>query len=207
MPKQKPIEPIETIEFDDVPDDLSGLGEAQPEAPYRTLLELWRAILEPAAAGEMRKEPISPQWATKMVTTYPGIGFADVEAVHHGVFDLAAELAGILDNEIASDDECLKKASAEEDATENSRHYKDILAGWQVHLIQEELAWRPSDRTAAVDLAVMSEVQQMFLGEMGLAAHLDQIGFEFNDADKEELQQHLISAREMVLSGLGGDDE
>lgn len=199
-------QPIETIEIDDIPDDLSGLGEAQPQAPYRTLLEVWRAVLEPAGTGEMRTDPISPQWATKMVTTYPGVGFADVEGIHHGVFDMAAELAEMLDDEIASDDECLKKATAEEDATENARHYKDMLAKWQAHLVQAELAWRPSHREAAVELAVLSEVQQMFLGEMGLVAHLDSIGFQFTDEDRLELEAHLKATRDMIL-GRGGDDE
>jgi len=194
----------ETIEFDDVPDDPSELVPDREDAPYRTLLEVWRAVLEPATTGEMRKDPISPQWATKMVTTYPGVGFADVEAIHHGVFDLAGELAELLDNEIATDDECLKKASAEEDGTENARHYKDVLALWQVHLVQEELTWRPTHKDAAVQLAILSEVQQMFLGEQGLVAHLDSIGFQFDDADKEELQQHLVNARNMILSG--GDE-
>jgi hypothetical protein len=194
--------PVETIE---IPDDVSELtDERHEEGPYRTLLELWRAILEPAAGGEMRKDPISPQWATKMVTTYPGVGFADVEAIHHGVFDLASELAGILEDEIDSDDECLKQANAEEDREHNSRHYKDLLAGWQVHLVQEELAWHPSAKGAAVDLAVLSEVQQMFLGQTGLVAHLDSIGFQFTEDDQAELQEHLLSARDMVL---GGDDE
>jgi len=183
----------ETIEFDDIPDDPSELTPEPNEAPYRTLLEVWRAVLEPATTGEMREEPISPQWATKMVTTYPGVGFADVEAIHHGVFELAAELAEILDSEIATDDECLKKASAEEDGTENARHYKDLLAAWQVHLVQEELAWRPSHSGAAVDLAILSEVQQMFLGETGLVAHLDSIGFQLSDG---QFLEALVAAKE-----------
>ena len=126
----------ESIEFD-VPDDVSSLTPEEP-GPYRTLLEVWRAVLEPAVANELRHDPISPQWATKMVTTYPGVGFRDVEAIHHGVFDLAAELAELLNEEIATDDECLKKASAEEDAQENAGHYKYMLAAWQVHLVQAE---------------------------------------------------------------------
>lgn len=193
----------ETIE---IPDDASELTPEVPEpGPYRTLLELWRAILEPAVTGEMRKEPISPQWATKMVTTYPGIGFGDVEGIHHGVFNLAAELGEILDNEIASDDEALKKANAEEDATQNGQHYKDLLAGWQIHLMQEELTWNPSDPDAAVTLAILSEVQQMFLGQTGLVGHLDSIGFQFDEADQAQLQEHLLAARDMVLAG--GDGE
>lgn len=202
--KTESVEPVETIEYD-VPDDVSSLTPEEP-GPYRTLLEVWRAVLEPAVANELRHDPISPQWATKMVTTYPGIGFKDVEAIHHGVFDLAAELAELLDEEIATDDECLKKADAEEDATENAAHYRYMLAAWQVHLVQAELAWRPSQDDAAVQLAVLSEVQQMFLGEVGLVAHLDSIGFQFTDEDKAELQAHLEATRAMILSQ-GGDDE
>ena len=198
-------QPVETIEYD-IPDDLSDLGEATPPEKYRTLLEIWRAVLEPATSGEMVAEPIAPQWAVKMVTTYPGVGFADVDAIHTGVFEFAAELAQILEDEIASDDECLKKASATEDAEENARHYKDLLAKWQIHIMEEELAWRPAHRDAATTLAILSEVQQMFLGETGLVAHLEQIGFQFDDDDKQELQDHLVAARAMVL-GQGGDDE
>ena len=197
-------ETVEPAEDFDVPDDLSGLGEAQPQAPYRTLLEVWRAVLEPARTGEMRTEPISPQWATKMVTTYPGIGFGQVEAIHHGVFDLAGTLAELLDDEIATDDEALKKVSAEEDAEENAGHYKYMLAAWQTTLLQEELNWRPSADDAAVQLAILSEVQQMFLGETGLVAHLDSIGFQFTEEDRDELGAHLVNTRNMVL-GVEGE--
>lgn len=195
----------ETIEID-VPDDLSDLGEAQEQAPYRTLLEIWRAVLEPAVSGEMRDEPIAPQWAVKMVTTYPGVGFADVEGIHNGVFEMAAELSQILEDEIATDDEALKKATPQEDAEENAAHYKYLLAAWQIHILNEELAWRPGDRDAAVTLAILSEVQQMFLGATGLVAHLEEIGFQFTEADREELAEHLTAAR-LVALGKGGDDE
>ena len=73
-------QPNETIEYD-VPDDLSGLGEAQEPEQYRTLLEIWRAVLEPSITGEMRNDPIAPQWAVKMVTMYPCVGFADSQVI------------------------------------------------------------------------------------------------------------------------------
>lgn len=197
-------EPIETIEYDapeeaiepDIPDG----------APYHSLLEVWRVVLEPARSGEMRSDPISPQWATKMVTTYPEIRFSDVLAIHHGVFDMAGELGQILDDEIATDDECLKVPSAEEDAIENAEHYRNVLTGWQIHLLQEELMWEPQDLDAAVKLAILSEVQQMFLGQTGLVAHLDSIGFQFTEGDQAELQAKLSDAKDQVLNR-GGDDE
>lgn len=195
----------ETIEID-IPDDLSELPESREPSPYRTLLEIWRAVLEPATTGEMRDEPISPQWATKMVTTYPEVRFADVLKIHHGVFDLAAILAALLDEEIALDDECLNRTSAEEDARENAVHYRSLLAAWQTELIRQELLWRPDKEDAAVTLAVLSEVQQMFLGQQGLVAHLDSIGFQFTDDDQAELQKVLSEARAAFLEG-GGESE
>ena len=183
----------------EVPDDTSEILTPHEPAKYRTLLEIWGVILEPAGAGKVRDEPISPQWATKMVITYPGIGFRDVTAIHYRVFDLAGELATILAEEVASDDECLKKASAEEDAQENAGHYRSLLAGWQIHLLRRELAWSPDDDDAAVRLAVLSEVQQMFLGATGLVAHLDSIGFQFTEADQQALSEQLIDARALAL--------
>lgn len=197
--------PIESIEYDDIPDDASEL-EAPEETKYRTLLEVWRAVLEPASQGVMRQDPISPQWATKMVTTYPGIGFKDVLDIHHGFFDLATELAQILADEIATDEKCLQYTSAEEDREENAEHYKNLLAGWQINLLVEELAWHPNDDNAAVKLAVLSEVQQMFLGQNGLVAHLDSIGFQFTEEDQEALQQALIDARAQAL-GLDSESD
>lgn len=199
-----PDQPVESIE---IPDDVSELTEGgHDKAPYRSLLEIWRAVIEPAAHGEMRKDPISPQWATKMVTTYPGIGFADVEGIHHGVFDLAAELGELLDEEIATDDECLKVISAEEDVEQNSGHYRNMLIAWQTHLMLLELSWNPSDPGAAVDLAVMSEVQQMFLGQTGLVAHLDTIGFQYTEEDQAELSQRLTARRAEALGQEGGSE-
>lgn len=183
----------ETIELDEVPDDLSGMPEATAPAPYRTLLELWRALLEPARS--MLDDKISPQWATKIVTSYPEIRFHDTVAVHRGIFELSAQLGDVLDVEIDSDDECLKKANAVEDAEENWAHYVNLLTDWQIVLLREELAWSPSDLDASIKLAVLSEVQQMFLGPQGLAPHLDQIGFQFTDDDRQALAESLQAVR------------
>jgi hypothetical protein len=196
-------DPIETVEYD-VPDDISDLDEREA-GPYRSLLEIWRAVLEPARDGDMRSDPISPQWATKMVSTYPEIRFTDVLAIHHGVFDMAGALGNQLDEEIATDDECLKVPSAEEDALENAEHYRNVLTRWQIYLLTEELAWSPNDEDAAVQLAILSEVQQMFLGQTGLVAHLDSIGFQFTESDQAELAVRLAEARAAFLTR--GDDE
>lgn len=188
----------ETTETFEVPDDLSELDSTQEPKPYRTLLEIWRAVLEPAR--EVSNDPISPQWATKMVSTYPEVRYADVERIHHGVFSVAAELAALLDEVIASDDESLKKLDEKEDAEQNAALYRRILIDWQVFFVEREARWTPSHPDAAVELAILSEVQQMFLGQTGLVAHLDSIGFQYTEADQQELTEALVAAKAAVRS-------
>jgi len=188
-------QPSETIE---IPDNIEELfPKRDEEAPYRTLLEAWRALL--SSAREIPDDPISPQWATKIVQTYPEVRFKDVEDIHVGVFHVTAELADILDEVIASDDECLKRTSAEEDAQENAHLYRRCLIDWQVFFVEREALWSPSQKNAAVQLAVLSEVQQMFFGPTGLIGHLDTIGFQYTEDDREELTKALIDAKNAVL--------
>lgn len=188
-------QPIETVE---APDNIAELfPEQTEEKPYRTLLELWRALL--SSAREIPDEPISPQWATKIVQTYPEIRFKDVEDVHVGVFTMTAALADILDEVIASDEECLNRADAQEDAQENAALYRRCLIDWQVYFIEHEAQWSPSQKNAATQLAVLSEVQQMFFGQTGLVGHLDTIGFQYTEDDQEELTKALVSAKAAAL--------
>jgi hypothetical protein len=199
-------EPIETIEYDDIPDTAEELSP--PEGPtYHTLLEIWRAVLEPATKGEMVKEQVSPQWATKMVSTYPGLSFADTQQIHLRIFTMAAELAGIVQEEIDADSDCLTYDNADDDRENNSEHYKNVLTGWQVYLLLKELDWSPVDDDAAIQLAAMSEVHNMFLGQNGLVAHLDQIKFEFTEADQAELGEALQEARNGARAQSEGEDE
>ena len=187
-------QPNETSE---VPDDLSELPESETPKPYRTLLELWRALL--SSSRDIPNDPVSPQWATKIVQTYPEIRFKDVEDVHVGVFTMTAALADLLDEVIASDDECLKKADAAEDSVENAALYRRCLIDWQVFFVEREALWSPSQKNAAIQLAILSEVQQMFFGQTGLVGHLDSIGFQYTEEDQQELSQALVAAKAAVL--------
>jgi hypothetical protein len=180
----------ETIEIDDLPPEAPDV----PEPEYHTLLEVWRAVLKPASMG-MANEPITPQWATRIVQTYPQVTFRDTPAVNTMFFMVVNELAQILEEVIASDDQCLKWTAAEDDVAHNSEHYKTVLTDWQVHMLRRELEWSPTEPDAAVMLAALSEAHNMFFGEKGLIAHLESIKFQFTEADQEELSNTLNGAR------------
>ena len=130
------------------------------------------------------------------MSTYQDISYPDTVEVHSRLFMLVDELAEILDAEIATDDECLKRTSVEEDREENGTHYLNLLREWQSHLLRTEMQWNPLAPYAAIDLAALSEVHGMFLGQNGLVGHLDSIGFQFTEADQEALVEALQAVRE-----------
>jgi hypothetical protein len=162
-------------------------------APYHTILEVWRAVLQPAAAE--RNSRITPQWANRIVTSYRGIGLADMPRFRDTYFGMILELSLSLDDEIDGDAECLKHTSAEEDVEHNTAHYLNVLFNWQRIIVQRELDWECTSPDAAVEIAAMSEVHKMFFSENGLTALLDQINFEFTDSDRDLLASELAGMK------------
>jgi hypothetical protein len=170
------------------------LSAAEAEESFHTILEVWRSILAPAK--DQIGAPITPQWATRMVQSYAGLTYADTPALADLYYRRIMVLAGILDEEIASDDECLNAVTADEDVEHNSGHYLNVLIAWQKQFLLWELEWVPTSGTAAVEVASLSEVHRMFFDPTGISALLEQIGYQFTDADKDLLIAELNAARE-----------
>lgn len=173
--------------------DLRSLQEQTPPE-YHSLLEIFRATLEPAAAEAGKK--VAPQWATRIVAGYTGVTFADMNTFRDMWLGRIGQLKDILDYEISQDPDALKVSTPQDDAVENAHHYKNLLLLWQKQILQWELDWDTTADDAAIQLATMSEVYRMFFGETGLTAHLDTIGFEFTEADSEWLAGELDAMKE-----------
>jgi hypothetical protein len=162
-------------------------------APYHTILELWRGVLAPAV-GESEAR-ITPQWANRIVSTYQGVGFADMTAFRAVYFAKVLDLAAILEEEIEQEPECLHPASAEEDRETNSLRYLNIMILWQSTFLLWELEWDPDSPAAGIEIAAMAEVHRMFFGEEGILGLLDQIKFEFTDEHRQMLVDVLEETR------------
>lgn len=178
-----------------IPDDLTVqdiLNEANAVG-YHTILEVWQEILKPAE-GELTKR-VTPQWANRIVATYQGVGFVDIADFRDLYFGKIIELAKILDLEIASDDECLNLVTPEEDVEHNSHHYINVLTEWQKTFLTWELDWDTTHPDAAIELAAISEVHKMFFEQTGILGLLEQIKFEFTDADRDGLAAALEDLR------------
>lgn len=178
----------------EIPDNISDLYEAAGGAPFNTILRVWREVLAPAE--EERKGRITPQWANRIVTSYQGISFQDVPDFQANYFDKILELAAIVDVEIETDPECLNLRTPEEDKEHNTHHYLNIMTNWQLAFLQWEMNWDCMNQFAAVELAAMSEVHKMFFDQTGLMSLLDNIKFEFTDADRDTLATAMNELRE-----------
>lgn len=183
------------IEFSDQDKaDLEALGIPEGEVPtFHPVLEVWREVLKPAAAEGTKK--VTPQWASRMVSTYARLDYADMEDVRDRYFGKLAELSHILDLEIASDENCLSYSTPEEDAEHNSLHYKQLLIDWQRQFLQWELDWACTEESAVAELAAISEAHKMFFSETGITAYLDNIKFQFTEADSNDLAEALNDLR------------
>lgn len=189
----------EVIEFPDTngnPDD-NGFEPEETE-PWRPILAVWRAALEPAQ--DEAKKKVTPQWASRIIASSIGVSFADMNDYRDYYFGLLAELEAILIDEIKSDDECLKIETVAEDVEVNSKHYANLIFEWQKCFITWEHEWDTADELAAVKLAAIGEAHKMFFGPTGMTAQLDNIQFRFDEqmatAMQAELEAHLALLRE-----------
>jgi hypothetical protein len=186
----------ENLEFTDVDKaELAALGVNVDEPPtFHPILEVWREVLKPAQSELGRR--INPAWANKITSSYRELNFRDMPAYRDAYFGALLEMAQILDEEIASDDDCLTYTTAEEDAKHNRLHYINMLTNWQLMILQWEMDWDCEAPEAPVVVAAISEVHKMFLGEVGLLSFLDNIGFEFDESDQARLTERLTEQQE-----------
>lgn len=196
----------DSTETTEIPDtaaeviDLFNRGEAEPEpeAPsYHAILEVWREVLAPAEA-EATKKP-APTWAGKMVQTYPELTFADCLQLRDRLMAKLGQLRDVVVFEIDSHPGCLEVASAEEDVEENAEIYKAVLLTWQQLFLQWELEWTCNHLHAPAEFAAMAESHRVLFGDStrpGLSAHLDNIKFEYTEADQATVAELLTEQRD-----------
>jgi hypothetical protein len=153
--------------------------------PFNPVLRVWREVLAPAAGEADAK--VTPQWANRMVTSFQGLEYGQMNVFRDRYFGKILELAALLNEEIDSDEDCLTYHSPEEDVEHNSGHYRNLLTSWQLAILGWEMAWETTDEYAAVELAAISEVHKMFFGPTGITAYLDNIKFEYTEADQQQL--------------------
>jgi hypothetical protein len=156
--------------------DLASLGiTLEGEQPTeRCLLELWQAVLAnriPAAA-----KPIEIGVATAVVRSWPFLTFQETARYHVLYHEVLNQIAERLDEVIAENPEATSWVG-EEDAAHNHLLYRQLLVEWHQILDTLESAWRAEDEESHIWVAVIPDVRSFIFSRVGLAGHLDAIGF------------------------------
>lgn len=164
-----------------------------PDSKFHTILEVWREVLKPAATESGNR--VTAGWAAKIVNSYSGITFDQMNEFRDRYYAKIAQLVEILHKEISTDRDCLTYDTPELDAEENAQHYKNLLQDWQIAILRWELEWDCTDEYAGVELGCISEVHKMFFGQTGLSQFLDNIKLEYTETDQRELAELLEQVR------------
>lgn len=172
------------------------LGEAG-DMKYNPVLRIWQEVL--STKNREHGARVTIPWANAVCGKYQGMTFALMPAFVGYYFDFMSRLVDVLDTEIASDPDCLKHHSVEEDLEENDGHYKALLTDWQKTILGLELAWDCTADDASAYVAALGEISGFFFGEIGLTGHLGAIGFNFTEEDQEALAEALTEHQAQLL--------
>lgn len=183
--------------------DLATLLSDAGEAKYNPVLRIWKEILSPENIAHGSR--VSIPWSNAILSKYHGMTFALMPAFVDRYHQIMSEMADALRVEIATDPDCLNWFSLEEDVEENRAHYIQMLHHWQKCLLVWEVIWDCGHPDAAAHVAALGEAGLFFFGETGLAAHLSQIGLEFDEADQQDLADELREYEEQLRAGVTGE--
>jgi hypothetical protein len=183
--------------------DLATLLKDAGEVKYNPVLRIWSEILSPENLTHGSRVTIP--WSNAILSKYHSMTFALMPAFVDRFHQIMTDMADALRAEIASDPDCLKWHSVEEDVQENRAHYIQLLHHWQKTLLVWETIWDCTHPEAAAHVAALGEAGGFFFGETGLAAHLSQIGLEFDDADQADLAAELQAYEEQLRAEVNGE--
>jgi hypothetical protein len=160
--------------------DLERLGFDESGNPRndRCLLTVWTEVLKSIEA--VHDQPIPAVVAHKVVSTWPKLSYQDTVIYHDLYHSLLTEMRELLQDTIAEHPDALAWFG-EDDARENRKLYIDLLVAWNVYLDQREQEWDAADETSHIQIAALVDARAFFFSTMGLAGHLNAIGFDVPD--------------------------
>ena len=169
--------------------------ESESDQTYHSLLRVWKAYLEPAAAAA-EKLP-SQEWVGILIKNWSHIlkDFSQVQNVQKHYFRILADAKAVLDALEESDPQAFDITDQEEDAERNWDHYRHMMLEWQKVLLLEQADWSVTDPEAEAKFVALGEVQNQLVGKQGLVAFLGHVGLAWTEADQEALTAELSEFR------------
>ena len=179
----------ETLSDQDVA-DLASIGISAEGATKRSLLTIWTELL--SNVEKNAENPIPAPVAAKVVASWPFLSFQETAQYHRVYHDILLECRDELREIVAENPDALDW-TGEEDGQENHELYREVLVRWHMLLDDHEARWRAEDSDSHIWIAALADARAFFFSQVGLAGHLDTIGFSLTDG---EFMAAVTKARE-----------
>lgn len=160
-------------------------GTPSGKALTHTLLEVWTGVLSNIERSE--QERITLSTAVRLLNKHADLQMRELPRYFQRYHELLRELRWVVSEEVeAAGEEAFRRV--EHDAEDNYAHYFNILVNWMKLANGWELMWDVSIPYANAEGAAIIDAYEFALGERGLAAQLDAIGFDWSDEFAAKLQ-------------------
>jgi hypothetical protein len=157
-----------------------GLDENGEPRQNRCLLIVWEALLADIEGILAKKIPANV--AAKVVASWPKLSFQDTAQYHVQYHELLLELRETLHQVILDNPDALQWRDTD-DAEKNRQVYIDLLISWHLFFDAVEADWDATDEDSHIQLAALVDARTFVFSSMGLAGHLNAIGFELQDEE------------------------
>ncbi len=168
------------------------ISSIQENLQYNPLLKVFKHLLEPVKT--LKDEKLTMQYCSRIIDNYSGIEFKDMENYNNQYVDYVLELLNILDEIIASDDECLNVTNEDEDLEHNRVNYLNLVLQWQIAMQQWSFDWDCLDKKAAIKLAAQNEAGLLAFGEKGLVGFFSSIQFNLTDDEQQTISDAVLES-------------
>lgn len=182
----------DTVKNEDIEELLKGAegllaGKAEPTS-QRTVLEIWQEIL--SNIENFENEDLGPEEVLALLAGRPSLKVEEIWEYLKRYYGLLKEYRGALDEEIASDPDCLKH-HGDADLEENRHHYLNMLLLWNLlaQHVGDEWSWHNSAPLAKAYALV--DARAFVLGENGLVAHLGVLGLQLDEDERQNIETAL----------------
>lgn len=157
-----------------------------------TLLEMWRDVLSHIETEQ--EANIRPAEVLAILRSWPAMELKDISRFRTYYYEHLLEMRNALDKEIESDPEALKHV--EDDAEYNREKYIRLILRWKRMIVHVEEAWDIDEEDAYAQMAAIAEASSFAISDMGLVAHLAQIGINPTEEERLAIEDKLRNESE-----------
>ena len=164
---------------------LLNVAGTEEEQLTHTLLEMWEEILSHAETE--KKAQVLPSEALRILQQWPMLTARELPAFYEEFYRLLGR--GLYHVQKVREKYPEHVNHVDDDAEFNHDAYVEVLQLWTEEINTAQQTWHLQMQYPMANAAALANASGFLVGDTGLVAHLDAIGFELTDEDKEQLRK------------------